>query len=128
MEISIDDFNELKRLEESLWVSETRFDQKYMEQILSPDFVEFGCSGRIYKREETIGAAYQEIKARLPLQDFNAQLITEDVAQVTYVSSVQYDVLQVCNRSSLWIRSSSGWQLQFHQGTPLPGTQRPNLK
>ena len=41
----------LQHLEESLWMAHKRYDQAYMEQILSPEFVEFGRSGRVYGRE-----------------------------------------------------------------------------
>lgn len=37
--------DELRQLEESLWIAHTRFDQAYMQQILSPEFVEFGRQG-----------------------------------------------------------------------------------
>jgi hypothetical protein len=115
-----EDFNILKRLEESLWISDTRFDPEYMDRILSPDFFEFGRSGRIYKREEILSIPCREIRATLPLQDFAIHPITEDVVLVTYVSKVQGDkTLEVGNRSSLWHKTNSGWQLQFHQGTPV---------
>ena len=117
MQISNEDFEKLKQLEESLWIAETRFDNQYMDSILSPGFFEFGRSGKTYKREETLSAPFSEINTRLPLKDFKIQLITEDVALVTYISEVQYDELEVGNRSSLWLKTPTGWQLQFHQGT-----------
>lgn len=117
MQISNEDFEKLKQLEESLWIAKTRFDNKYMDSILSPGFFEFGRSGKTYKREETLSTPFSEIHARLPLRDFKIHLITEDVALVTYISEVQYDELEVGNRSSLWLKTPDGWQLQFHQGT-----------
>ena len=42
---------ELRGLEESLWRAETRFDRKYMDAVLAPDFAEFGRSGRRYDRD-----------------------------------------------------------------------------
>ena len=110
--------NTLKKLEESLWISETRCDKKYMETILSPAFFEFGRSGRIYKREEIIDIPFQEINAKLPLKDFQIRFINVDVVLITYISEVQYDELEIGNRSSLWSKNSGKWQLQFHQGTP----------
>ena len=117
MQISNADLKKLRELEESLWVAETRFNKKYMDSILSLSFFEFGRSGKIYKREETISAPFSEIHARLPLKDFKVHPITNDVVLVTYISAVQYDELEVGNRSSLWLKTSTGWQLQFHQGT-----------
>lgn len=118
MEINKADFDKLKQLEESLWIAETRFDKKYMDSVLSPDFFEFGRGGKRYSREEIISSPLQRINARLPLKDFKVHSVTNDVVLVTYISEVQYDELEMGNRSSLWLKTPSGWQLQFHQGTP----------
>ncbi|MFC2039007.1 DUF4440 domain-containing protein [Chloroflexota bacterium] len=118
MEIKKEDFNKLQELEESLWRSETRFNREYMENVLSPDFFEFGGSGRIYKREDTLSQPTQEIKAKLPLKDFTAHFVSENVILVTYVSEVEYDMIQIRNRGSLWVKTPAGWQLRFHQGIP----------
>ena len=106
-------------LEESLWIAETRFDQEYMNRILAPDFFEFGRSGRIYTREETLNAPPQKINARLPLKNFQVHPISDDVALVTYISEVADDELEIANRSSLWRKTETGWQLVFHQGTAV---------
>jgi hypothetical protein len=109
----------LRELEESLWRSKTRFNQAYMERILAPDFFEFGRSGRIYTREDTLAAPPHEINARLPLENFAVHPIDSNVVLVTYVSEVRYEEVDVGNRSSLWSRTDAGWQLRFHQGTPV---------
>ena len=119
MEISSQDIQILRELEESLWVAETRFDRDYMERVLSPGFFEFGRSGRTYTRAETLSAPSQEIQAALPLKAFKATPISETVVLVTYISEVMNEKLEVGNRSSLWLKTPSGWQLQFHQGTPV---------
>lgn len=124
MEISTEEVEKLKELEESLWRAETRFDKHYMGKILAPDFFEFGRSGRVYKREETLAAPAQEIKSTLPLKNFQVQLINQDVVLVTYVSEVHYDSLEISNRSSVWSKTSAGWHLRFHQGTPVQSLRR----
>jgi hypothetical protein len=119
MELSKQDFELLERLEEELWREETRFDEKRMREIIAPDFIEFGRSGRIYMREDSLAAPRQPIDAVLPLPDFGARLLHPDVAQVTYNSAVTYDgAVQYARRSSIWSRTPSGWVLKFHQGTP----------
>ncbi|HUI31881.1 MAG TPA: DUF4440 domain-containing protein [Candidatus Acidoferrales bacterium] len=119
MQISREDFEAVKELEESMWRSETRFDRDYMERVLSPDFFEFGRSGRVYKREDTLAAPAQKINAKLPLKDFRIHPITEDVVLVTYITEVIGNKLEMGNRSSIWIRTPKGWRLRFHQGTPV---------
>lgn len=119
MELSKQDRAVLKRLEEELWREETRFDGERMSDIIAPDFLEFGRSGRIYRREDSLAVPRQPIDAVLPLPDFDARLLHPDIAQVTYNSAVTYDgVVQHARRSSIWSRTSSGWVLRFHQGTP----------
>lgn len=122
MELGDHDCEILERLEEELWREETRFDIQRMEQVLAEDFFEFGRSGRFYRREDTLAIPREPIDAVLPLPDFKARLLTQDVAQVTYNSAVSYDgVVLRARRSSIWSRTPSGWVLRFHQGTPIPG-------
>jgi hypothetical protein len=111
---------ELTRLEESLWRAETRYDRDYMERILAPDFFEFGRSGRIYQREDTLGSRGGEIKAVIPFKNFQMRALAPNVVQVTYVSEVEYDgEIDIGNRSSLWVKTPDGWKLTFHQGTAV---------
>jgi hypothetical protein len=119
MSLTQQELKELQTLEESLWIDETRFDNEYMEKILAPDFFEFGRSGRVYKREDTLAAGRASINAVIPLKNFQISVISDDVVLVTYISEVQYEELEVGNRSSLWLRTSEGWKLKFHQGTPV---------
>ena len=117
LKISQEDFDKLRDLEESLWRSETRFDLEYMNQILASDFFEFGRSGRIYRREDTLGSAAEEFDAQL--LNFDVHLIDSNVALVTYLSQVTYDDVEIANRSSIWSKTVTGWQIRFHQGTPV---------
>ncbi len=122
MEINKQDYQELLKLEQSLWISETRFDQEYMNNLLTPDFFEFGRSGKIYNREQILSPRPQPINAAFPLKNFKVELITPEVAQVTYVSEVMYDKLEIGNRSSIWLKTPTGWKLRFHQGTAVENT------
>ncbi len=122
MKISKKEISELKKLEESLWIAKTRFDKKHMKRILAPDFFEFGRSGRVYKRKDTLAVKAEEnIKATL--KDFQVHPLTEDIVLITYVSEVKYDEMEIGNRSSLWIKTSNGWQIRFHQGTAVKKDQ-----
>ena len=120
MEISSEDRKTLERLEEELWCEETRFDMQRMNELIANDFFEFGRSGRVYQRQDTLAVAGQTIDAVFPLPDFQVRLLDENIAQVTYNSSVTYDgVVEHARRSSIWSRTKSGWVLRFHQGTPF---------
>ena len=112
---------ELRRLEESLWRSESRYDRKLMESRFAADFFEFGRSGKIYRREELLFDPEDAgpIVATLPLPRLSVRELASDTYQVTYLSEVsRQGGVDRANRSSIWSRTPSGWQLRFHQGTP----------
>ena len=98
----------LGRLEEELWWEETRFDPVRMDELIADDFFEFGRSGRVYSKKDTLAIARQKLEAVLPLPYFCVRLISKNVAQVTYNSEVTYDeVVEHARRSSLWSRTVS---------------------
>ena len=117
--VSTEDFESLRLLEENLWVAESRFDHRYMDRVLAPDFFEIGRSGQVYRREEIIDSDSRPFHAEIPLPNFSVRLLSEDIAQVTYNSHATFDnVIELGRRSSIWTRSKDGWVLRFHQGTP----------
>ena len=119
MKLTDADVEELRRLEESLWRRETRFDRRLMEEVFAPDFFEIGRSGRRYAREDSLTVEPQEIDAVIPLPEFSVRELSDDVVQVTYLSAVTYnDCVEFGHRSSIWSRVGERWQIRFHQGTP----------
>lgn len=120
MTLSENDLKELESLEESLWRADTRFDHAYMEHVLAPDFFEFGRSGRVYQREDTLNVGKrEEIPTTFPLHGFTAHPLDENTVLVTYISEVAYkEGLEIGNRSSIWTKMDGKWRLRFHQGTP----------
>lgn len=119
MQIGEDDRAALERLEESLWREETRFDRAWMEKLLASDFFEFGRSGRVHDRAAVLGVERQPIAAVLPLPDFSIRMLNATTAQVTYNGIVaSRGMTEFSRRSSIWSKSSDGWRLRFHQGTP----------
>lgn len=120
MEISSEDIKIIEQLEQELWCPKTRFNLPYMQEILATDFVEFGKSGRIYQRQDTLDIAYQAIEIVFPLPEFQVRLLAENIAQVTYNSVVtHHGAIESARRSSIWSRTATGWILRFHQGTPF---------
>ena len=121
MTLTVEDADLLRQLEESLWRPESRFDRERMRQVLAPDFLEFGRSSRVYRLEDALSMERQEIQAKLPLPNLAIRLVHPDVALVTYETEVAYaSGRERARRSSLWTRTPGGWQLRFHQGTPIP--------
>ena len=115
-----DEVSMLRELEEELWHEESRFDLQRMDEVIAEDFFEFGRSGRVYRREDTLAIPRGPIDAVFPLPEFKARLLGRDVAQVTYNSAVTHGgVVYHARRSSIWSRTDAGWTLRFHQGTPF---------
>jgi hypothetical protein len=109
---------EFRELEESMWRAETRFDRAYLERVLHPDFFEFGRSGRVWTRDDTMTMEPREIEARFPLPDFAFHPIDADTVLVTYTSAVRHETWDQANRSSIWVRDAGTWRLRFHHATP----------
>jgi len=119
LDLSEEDRVTLTQLEEGMWREETRFDTQFMERALALDFFEYGRSGRTYTRQQSMAVPRQAIDAVLPLPHLKIRLIDQDTAQLTYDSAVTYDgIVEHAHRSSIWSRTSSGWVMRFHQGTP----------
>lgn len=113
---------ELRQLEVELHRSEIRRDRSRVEALLHPDFLEFGRSGARYVRDDILrlfgaGPALPDIHS----EGYDLVVLAEDVALLTYSSAdrdpegnLQGNAL----RSSLWVRTETGWKMRFHQGTP----------
>ena len=113
----------ITKLEESLWIAESRYDDEYMDSIFADEFIEIGRSGKVYSRGEMFFGGYngEEINCEIPLQKFRIQLINLESVVVTYCSKLlRGGVRENANRSSIWRRTEGGnWKLVFHQGTPI---------
>jgi hypothetical protein len=109
-----DPTDELIELEHALRRAETRFDHEFMERVLADEFGEFGRSGRVYARADTLAVEGETIDAKL--RDIEVDLIADDTALVTYVSEVRHEGLDLANRSSLWVRRDGRWQAALPPG------------
>jgi len=93
-----------------------------LERLLHPRFREFGRSGRSYVRADTLAnlPAEQEATA-VWSQNFEIELVGDNAALLTYRSAyvvAESKLERHTNRSSLWVRAPSTWQMLFHQGSP----------
>ncbi|WNM25534.1 DUF4440 domain-containing protein [Demequina capsici] len=118
MELSRDDALLLQAMEEAMWRPETRFDRAYMEAVLAPGFTEVGQSGRVYTRDESIDAPYQEIDVVLPLTGFRVEAVCAHGALVLYTSMPQHGTRGAAHRSSIWTLTDR-WRLRYHQATAV---------
>jgi hypothetical protein len=119
---------QLRELEVALHQPAIRRDRAMLERLLHPRFREFGRSGRSYMRADVLAnlAAEQEATA-VWSQNFEVELVGDDAALLTYRSAhvvADGKLERHTNRSSLWVRAGSAWQMLFHQGTPTEPFER----
>ena len=104
------------RLEASVYSPEVRGDASRLSALLHPDFEEVVGTGHVWDRETTIQAllsapgAGAEIIGRPA-----ASRVGADALLLVFETS---DARGAARRSSLWVRTASGWRLRFHQVTP----------
>jgi ribonuclease HI len=103
--------HEVIRLERQLLEPAHRRDAAFVASVLHPGFVEYGSSGRVWSREETVEALAADPSVGGEADGFEAHPLGDQVVLVTYRTTGAL-------RSSIWIREEAGWQIRFHQGTP----------
>ncbi|MFJ3958987.1 RNase H family protein [Arthrobacter sp. NPDC090010] len=103
-------------LEQRLLEPEVRSDLGEVARILHPDFEEIGSSGRSWTRDEMLLALSEEDAADIEYRPISAARLGEDTILLQY--RTRRSAGRSTLRSSLWLRTPSGWRLRFHQGTP----------
>jgi len=127
---SQDLLSELRGLEVATHQACIRGDGIRLGELLHPSFREVGRSGLAYSRADVIDAyAGRAQDYEVLAEEFHCELLAKGVALLTYRSAqVSSDGAAGRHtlRSSLWEWTEVGWQMRFHQGTPMgpPGGQR----
>jgi hypothetical protein len=113
--------SELQALEVELHHPGVRCSRERLEQLLHADFYEVGRSGRTYTRVTVIDhLAAEESQPVMESGAFALLELAPGVALLTYRSAFadpERGLSHHALRSSLWVRTSSGWQMRYHQGT-----------
>jgi hypothetical protein len=109
-------------LEISLLSSEVRSSAEALDKLLTDDFIEFGSSGIIYTKKEILEILPNTLeKVEYIVSDFTTQVLANDVVFATFKTDRTINGAEKLTswRSSLWKKSDKGWQMFFHQGTPI---------
>ena len=112
---------QLRGLEERLLRSDTRKCAAEVAALLADEFVEFGSSGRVFNKQQTLEALQTEAPLQRALTDFHAVWLASGVALATYrvvVTGAPGEPPRRSLRSSIWRCAAGAWQMLFHQGTP----------
>ena len=109
------DFDALRSAEEELLKSSTRRDPDRVRELLHPEFIEIGRSGRKWSRDEIVAAlADEEMRAPVATSDWGFSELAPGVILVSYaVHGADRD----SRHSSVWVASADKPLLRFHQGT-----------
>lgn len=110
------DLLEVVRRERLLLQPNVRAHADRVHELVHPDLLEFGASGRVWDRASVVEALGADPEVPGEISDFSPVKLDEDVVLLTYRVLGGAGSL----RSSVWVRDArSGWLLRFHQGTRL---------
>jgi ribonuclease HI len=108
------DEEQVVALERSLLRDDVRADATAVAALLHPSWEEVGASGRLWSREEMLGAV-APLEDPVALEVRSLSRIGDDALLLVWraVSASGSSL-----RSSLWVREGDTWRQRFHQGTP----------
>ena len=115
-------------LEERLLRAEVRRSPDEAGKLLASDFIEFGSSGAVYRRQQILDALAKESPMELSATDFSVRVLCDEVVLVTYrsarndpASGQEWHSL----RSSIWKFVGGRWADELppgHSDTAKPLT------
>jgi 2-iminobutanoate/2-iminopropanoate deaminase len=121
----------LRKLEVETHQSHVRTDRCKLMQLLHPNFFEVGSSGAVYSRDSVLAEFSNHPPAyRVWSQDFRIESLSKRLTLLTYRSAHLADdgtLTRHTLRASLWQSTEQGWQLRFHQGTPMAAFKKQEL-
>ena len=88
-----------------------------VSKLLADDFREFGSSGKQFTKTQVVAALQAEALVEVTASEFKVQLLSPQVALVTYRLQRHGKPPIYTLRSSTWQQREGQWQLIFHQGT-----------
>ncbi|WP_369173257.1 DUF4440 domain-containing protein [Streptomyces sp. R28] len=102
---------------------EVRSSPELLEELLHPEFREFGASGRDWDRTsiiESLLAGTDPGPRPVVVSRMEGVQLAPDVVHLTFDTENNG---RRAHRSSLWRRTDDGWQMYFHQGSLFSAAQ-----
>ena len=109
-------------LETTLLKPDVRSSRKELDRLLADEFMEFGSSGSVYHKPDTLqGLTTSTDKIVFEVSDFEAKELSSDFVLTTFKTkrTINDADIVISLRSSIWKKTSGSWQMFFHQGTPI---------
>ena len=114
----------LLRNERNLLDREFCRDRCRIEQLLADDFTEYGQSGTVYHKKDTIDVLYNGRISNIEIRGFEVKTLGTHTAMVHYIAHEQaagfeQSIGAASLRTSIWRFEEDAWKLLFHQATQL---------
>ena len=106
----------LQELELNLLQPSVRKSEQVAE-LLAEGFTEFSSSGQVFSKAQIIACLQAESPSQVTASQFTVQLLSAEVALVTYHAHRHSEPPVHTLRSSIWEQRKEVWQIIFHQGT-----------
>ncbi|MEU4097224.1 DUF4440 domain-containing protein [Streptomyces sp. NPDC026673] len=119
-----DEVNEAVAGELRLMAPNVRTSRSLARELLDPEFVEVGASGRRWTYEQMLAAlpdmaGSSEEGPQYQPSDIAGGVLAPGLVHLTYETVIDG---RRARRSSLWRKRSdgTGWRMYYHQATPVP--------
>ena len=89
-----------------------------LEHCIAENFTEYGQTGRIYYRSETLELLKNKKDNNVSIVDFEIACIGNQAAMAHYTARNE-ETTEMSLRTSLWILEDGQWKISFHQGTAI---------
>ena len=123
----------LVSLENKLLSAAVRKSAEEIAQLLADDYLEYGSSGKVYNKKDTIEALQSEPVIEISAHDFEVKLLTPEVALVRYIAvkkdktiieketdslknkiyiaikNYKSEIKKISLRSSVWKKTGENW-------------------
>jgi hypothetical protein len=116
----------IRELERKLLNPEIRSSREELEKLISPDFIEYGSSGKIYNYPGVLAYLIANAGRNFTYNfvNFKTRQLADDTIQALYILETERNrQVRITNRCSLWRleEDSAGrvWRIIFHQGTKV---------
>lgn len=102
-------------MEKSLFKKSFCSNIENLERILDENFFEYGKSGAIISRNETICFLSESDDRNIAITNFTVDKISDNTWIIHYVSKDENNISSL--RTSIWIYKDNQYKMYFHQGT-----------
>ena len=110
---------ELSKLEPIFHWPPSQMSREALEKMTTGDFWEVGASGRRFAREFVFKVLEERRAAPQSnvwqITDLHCRKLAGEVYLLTY--TLLQDNVRLTRRSTIWQKTTEGWQIIYHQGT-----------